>query len=128
MESQIKTAYDEALRLVGIAEQLRKSGVPATFTAKLRDLMYKDDVKGKSYHLADIVKGELGELSKVREEIEEAIDAEQQNCDIMVLVELSDVIGAIDMYLQRKHPTITLESLRVMSAITQRAFKSGGRT
>ena len=79
------------------------------------------------YHITPIEKGVIGELSKIREEVEEAIDAELQGCDIMVLLELSDVIGAIDMYLQRKHPTITLESLMVMTAITQRAFKTGAR-
>lgn len=47
------------------------------------------------YHLATINKGVLGELSKVREEVEEAMDAQAQGVKIMLLVELSDMIGAM---------------------------------
>lgn len=44
------------------------------------------------YHITPITKGKVGELSKVLEEVNEALDAEQQNCDVIVLLELSDVI------------------------------------
>ena len=80
-----------------------------------------------TYHLDKIEKGVYGELSKVQEEILEALDADKQNCDVMVLVELSDTIGAIEAYLEKHHPTITLDSLIQMSNITKRAFKSGQR-
>lgn len=81
-----------------------------------------------SYHITHITKGTLGELSKIQEELFEAIDAENQNCDIMVLLELSDMIGAVESYLQKHHPTISVDSLKKMSDITKRAFASGHRT
>ncbi len=79
------------------------------------------------YHITPITKGKVGELSKVLEEVNEALDAEQQNCDVMVLLELSDVIGAIESYLELHHPTITIESLITMKNITKKVFKEGTR-
>jgi len=80
-----------------------------------------------TYHLDKIEKGVYGELSKVQEEILEALDAKKQDCELMVLIELSDAIGAIEAYLEKYHPSITLESLIKMSKITKRAFTSGHR-
>lgn len=79
------------------------------------------------YHVRDIPRGKYGELSKVLEEVWEAVDADEQNNPVMVLQELSDIIGAIDEYLVKKHPTITLQDLVTMSHATERAFKSGVR-
>ncbi len=79
------------------------------------------------YHINSIPKGEFGELSKIKEEIEEALDAQNQDCALMVLIELSDTIGAIDGYLKKHHPSIQLDDLIKMSKITQRAFISGER-
>lgn len=79
------------------------------------------------YHLVHIPKGELGELSKVREELSEAEDAEGQNSAIMVLVELSDMYGAMEAYLARHHPTLTMTDLKTFAAITRRAFANGRR-
>ena len=79
------------------------------------------------YHITKINKGELGELSKVYEEVEEIKDADKQACVIMVLLELSDTLGAIGAYLEKHHPSITLSDLIVMKDITKRAFKNGRR-
>lgn len=79
------------------------------------------------YHLKAITKGQLGLSSKIREELEELEDAEAQNCKIMALLELSDLIGAIEAYLQKQYPNLNLEDLIKMSKITQRAFQSGER-
>jgi phosphoribosyl-ATP pyrophosphohydrolase len=79
------------------------------------------------YHLTPIDKGILGEMSKIMEEAEEAADAVMQGCEIMVLVELSDLYGAIKAYLTKHHPSMTMESLAAMSAITERAFVNGRR-
>jgi hypothetical protein len=79
------------------------------------------------YHKREIKKGIIGELSKIYEEVEEIKDAEEQGIDIMLLVELSDMIGATQLYLEKYHPSITIEDLIKMSEVTQRAFKSGGR-
>lgn len=79
------------------------------------------------YHINKIEKGTIGELSKIYEEVEEIKDAEQQGITIMLLVELSDMLGATQLYLEKHHPTISIEDLLKMSDVTQRAFKSGGR-
>ena len=79
------------------------------------------------YHLRQIPKGKLGELSKIQEELEEAMDADEQGSAIMVLVELSDLVGAIEAYLLHHHPSVSLSDLQKMAAITKRAFESGRR-
>lgn len=81
-----------------------------------------------SYHIKEIEKGEVGKLSKIYEEIEEVKDADNQNCNVMVILELSDVIGAIECYLEKEHPSITLKDLIKMKDITKRAFQSGSRS
>lgn len=79
------------------------------------------------YHIRQIKRGKFGELSKVREELEEVEDAEEQGVSLMILIELSDMIGAIDGYLAKHFPDTTLSELVAMSAITQRAFRNGHR-
>jgi len=79
------------------------------------------------YHLVAIDKGQLGELSKIQEELHEAVDAEAQGVKLMVLVELSDLVGAVEAYLAKHHPSTTLDDLKKMSAVTHRAFQSGRR-
>lgn len=82
---------------------------------------------GPGYHIRSIPRGELGELSKISEELEEAIDAQEQGAKVMVLVELSDMVGAIQAYLEKHHPGTGLEDLQAMARITRRAFESGRR-
>jgi hypothetical protein len=82
---------------------------------------------GPGYHLADIPRGEVGESSKLLEEVLELQDAEAQECKVMALVELSDLIGAIALYLEKHHPDTSIEDLITMSQITRRAFENGRR-
>lgn len=79
------------------------------------------------YHLTEIQKGKLGDSSKILEELQELMDAESQDCKLMVLLELSDIIGAIELYLQKNYPDISLRDLIIMNKITQRAFLDGSR-
>lgn len=79
------------------------------------------------YHLRDIPKGIFGELTKIEEELEEIKDSIEQKSKLMELIELSDLYGAIQGYLEKHHPGVTMEELRIMSDITQRAFRSGAR-
>ena len=79
------------------------------------------------YHITQIPRGVYGESSKIEEEVRELIDAEQQGATLMALQELSDIIGAISGYLEKKHPSIKLEDLIKMSQVTKRAFESGQR-
>lgn len=78
------------------------------------------------YHIKEIPKGELGEFSKIKEEFLEAEDALTQDNPIMVLLELSDMIGAIEKYCIQKH-NITFKQLYNMKTATQRAFEDGSR-
>jgi hypothetical protein len=58
------------------------------------------------FHNRKIQKGVYGELSKVREELEEAEDALEQGQDLMLLIELSDMIGAIQGVAERYGMTL----------------------
>ena len=53
------------------------------------------------WHTYDIPKGELGQLSKIKEELDEAYDAETQGQTLMLMFELSDIIGACGLVAQR---------------------------
>lgn len=78
------------------------------------------------YHKTGIQKGELGEPSKINEEFLEFVDAKHQGNSVMELVELSDLIGAIEAY-TTKHYNISLDELIKMTRATQSAFKDGSR-
>lgn len=82
----------------------------------------------QGYHIDNIKKGVLGEISKIQEELDELKDAQSQGVKIMELVELSDLIGAIELYLEKHHECITLEDLIRMKNITKRAFENGHRS
>ena len=77
------------------------------------------------YHLNEITKGVLGEISKIQEEVNELLDAEQQNSVIMIGCELSDLYGAVEAYAQKYN--LTMNDLSIMSNITKRAFEVGER-
>lgn len=79
------------------------------------------------YHIKAIVPGVYGEPSKIREELDEFLDAIEQGSSILALVELSDLIGAIEGYLDKHHSSTSLQDLIKMSNITKRAFKNGHR-
>jgi phosphoribosyl-ATP pyrophosphohydrolase len=79
------------------------------------------------YHLCRIPKGTFGEFSKIEEEFAELVDAHDQDNKIMVLVELSDMIGAIKGFLTKYAPGVTIKDLIKMSEATERAFLDGSR-
>lgn len=79
------------------------------------------------YHLVKIEKRAYGTAEKILEEVQELLDAKSQGCKIMELVELSDLIGAIEGYLKSSHEGVTLDDLIKMSSITKRAFENGKR-
>lgn len=87
----------------------------------------KGNVVKVGYHIDNIMPGIYGEINKIEEEVNELKDARSQGCKIMELVELSDIIGAIEGYLEKAHPAITIYDLITMSKITRRAFLSGER-
>lgn len=77
------------------------------------------------YHTRQIKKGVYGESSKLLEEVEELIDAEKQKNKVMGLVELSDLVGAIQGYLECKYPNFSLQDLETMARATRSAFRMG---
>lgn len=77
--------------------------------------------KKVGYHIKEIRKGTLGEISKLYEELEELEDAIQQKCKIMASIELSDLYGAIEAFAKVKF-NLTMDDLKSMSEITKRAF------
>lgn len=81
------------------------------------------------YHLASskIRKGELGEISKIQEELDELRDAMTQECRIMALLELSDLVGTIELFLEKHFSDFTIEDVLTMQRITKRAFQNGAR-
>lgn len=79
------------------------------------------------YHLTEIPRGVYGESSKLMEEVLEIQDAEQQGAKLMVLIEMSDLVGAIKGYLKDKYPGWTITDLEHMADITDRAFENGHR-
>ncbi len=86
------------------------------------------DTGNIGYHLANIVKQPAGSAGKIREEIEEFEDALVQGCRLMAVQELSDVIGAIRLWLESEGIGLTLDDLVIMSNITRRVFENGVRT
>lgn len=84
--------------------------------------------KPKGYHMDDIPKGEYGEISKIIEEALELKDAMEQGQKLMCLVELSDIVGAIEGYLENHYDgKVTVTDLFNMANATKRAFESGQR-
>lgn len=79
------------------------------------------------YHIAYIPRGQFGESSKIMEEAAEFNDAVMQGNPVMALCELSDLLGAIEGYIERKHPSISFNNLIRMKDATKRAFKEGHR-
>ena len=78
------------------------------------------------YHTKKIKKGDLGHASKIREEYEEFVDAYEQGNPVMELVELSDLLGAIEAY-ALNHYDIELSDLIKMTQATKSAFQDGSR-
>jgi phosphoribosyl-ATP pyrophosphohydrolase len=78
------------------------------------------------YHTRTIKKGELGEFSKVEEEVEELFDAAQQGVHPLIICELADLIGAIEAFAEKRY-NLTLDDLIKMKELTKAAFKEGKR-
>lgn len=78
------------------------------------------------YHVKAIPRGKYGEFSKIEEEFLEAKDALEQGNKIMALLELSDLVGAIEAYAKKFN--MSLDEVLKMKNATQKAFEDGTRT
>ncbi len=80
------------------------------------------------YHFQEIPRGEYGEISKILEEAAELKDAMEQANKVMVIIELADLVGAIEGYMEKHYgDKLTIDNLLTMADATKRAFKSGHR-
>ena len=77
------------------------------------------------YHNRIILKGKYGEFSKIEEEMDELKNAIEQNNKILMICEMSDLIGAIEEFAAKQG--ITLKDLKDFSDLTKSAFKEGKR-
>jgi hypothetical protein len=78
------------------------------------------------YHIRTIKKGELGDFSKIEEEIEELLDANEQKAHGLIICEMADLIGAIEAYAEKRY-NLTLDDLIKMKDLTKSAFVEGKR-
>lgn len=75
------------------------------------------------WHKREITRGVYGEFSKVLEEVEEAEDALEQNNKLMYLIELSDIVGAIEGIVENYG--LTLEELITFSDKVKESKRNG---
>lgn len=78
------------------------------------------------YHVSKIKKGKLGHFSKIREEYQEFKDAYNQGSPVLELVELSDILGAIEAYTVNHYDIYLCDLMKMMEA-TKDEFKKGNR-
>ena len=79
------------------------------------------------YHVTDIPRVKHGEFSKIEEEIAEWSDSRKQGVSIMELCEAADVYLAMKSYIIREFPGFSMEDVRKMAEVTERAFDNGFR-
>lgn len=79
------------------------------------------------YHKIPIPKGKTGFFSKIEEEFFELKDAFLQGNAIMLMVELADLFGAVEKFLENNYPGVTLEHVLKQARLTNEVFAKGGR-
>lgn len=78
-----------------------------------------------AYHKKEIKKGILGTSSKIQEELDELIDAEEQNIKILIHCELADLYGALELVAEKHN--LSMNDLKEMSDLTKKSFIDGTR-
>ena len=79
------------------------------------------------YHDEIIGKAQIGTFEKILEEIDEMKDAHLSKNKVMELVEISDLYGAIEFYVSKNYPSLSMKEIKKMSQTTKRAFENGRR-
>jgi phosphoribosyl-ATP pyrophosphohydrolase len=80
------------------------------------------------YHIDIIPKEPIGTAEKVMEEALELVDACKQANPVMALVEMSDLLGAVQLLLESKFGgALSVSDLITMAKTTRRAFESNRR-
>lgn len=83
-------------------------------------------IEGKGYHTTKIPKGIFGDASKIIEEYHEWFDGFNQGAKVLELVELADLLGAIEGYVKKQY-SLCLQDIIQMKNLTERAFTDGTR-
>lgn len=78
------------------------------------------------YHKNEIQRGIYGQFSKIREEFQELEDGVNQGDKVLQIVELTDLVGAIEEY-ARLEFNLTMLDLITFSNKTKSAFKENKR-
>jgi len=73
--------------------------------------------KNSRFHVHPVREGTYGELSKIQEELDEALDAETRGQELLLMIELADIIGAVAGVAERYG--YTLESLIQFSELVR---------
>ncbi|QEQ94876.1 hypothetical protein pEaSNUABM56_00077 [Erwinia phage pEa_SNUABM_56] len=116
---------DDQVYVMGNKGQFRRANNhPANPWRVEMGMLYHEN---PGYHKKKIAKRNYGSWGKILEELEELNDAHEQGSKIMQLVELSDLYGAIEGYLEERFPGMKMHDLKKFSDITKRAFRSGER-
>ena len=84
-------------------------------------------VKKPGYHERTIPKTLPGSFFKILEETEEAKDAYLNKNPIMLLCELADLYGAMELFLEQNYSGVNMDDIKKMQQVTRRAFKNGRR-
>ncbi len=85
----------------------------------------KNSKQAFGYHLRPIVKGTLGTISKIEEELDEFREAIEQSNKVLQICELCDIYGALELLAQSYN--LSMDDLKKMSDRTKAAFLNGDR-
>lgn len=85
-----------------------------------------EEIPIAGYHKKEIKKGVYGQFSKIKEEFDELEDANNQWDKILIMCELSDLVGAIEAFAKEKF-NLTLVDIKKFSDKTKQAFTDGKR-
>lgn len=122
-EEDVNRANEKANSL---AETVKTKSQAEDFMKRLRSLDFEMDTDTNGgYHRLKIPKGELGTVSKIKEEFLELWDAHSQENPVMVICEMCDIVGAIEALANTYN--LTLEDIVKMKDATKRAFENGRR-
>ena len=79
------------------------------------------EYKKSYFHVMPVRRGTYGELSKVQEELDEALDAETRGQKLLLMIELSDIIGAVAGVAERHG--YSLDDLIQFSELRRNVFR-----
>lgn len=79
------------------------------------------EYKKSYFHVMPVRQGTYGELSKIQEELDEALDAETRGQKLLLMIELSDIIGAVAGVAERHG--YSLDDLIQFSELRRNVFR-----